>query len=117
VTAHVVRMQDGSRAVRKGREYWQGLVSEFEAAPCRHGEFAARHGVRVDTFRQWLYRVRAQQTSGVIGLAPKFIEVGVAGSKRIAGGGCTVLAGQVEVRFEQTPSAQYLGDLLARAGR
>ena len=39
-----MRMQDGNRSVRKGREYWLGLVSEFEAAPCRHDEFAARHG-------------------------------------------------------------------------
>ena len=47
---------------RRGRKFWAGLISEFESngGRERHAAFAARHGVRLFTFRTWLYRLRLQ---------------------------------------------------------
>ncbi len=53
--------------VRRGREFWSGLVEEFdrEGAAEGHEEFATRHGVRCDTFRRWLYLLRAEKSGRV----------------------------------------------------
>ena len=47
---------------RQGREFWARLISEFESNEGRegHSAFAGRHGVRLTTFRTWLYRLRMQ---------------------------------------------------------
>jgi hypothetical protein len=46
---------------RQGREFWTKLISEFESngGGESHAGFAARSGVRLTTFRTWLYRLRA----------------------------------------------------------
>ena len=48
---------------RQGREFWAKLISEFESNDERepHAAFATRHGVRLTTFRTWLYRLRMQE--------------------------------------------------------
>ncbi|HEV3191521.1 MAG TPA: hypothetical protein VGY54_13525 [Polyangiaceae bacterium] len=51
--------------IRRGREFWAKVVAEFEdgGAVERHKAFAARHGVRCDSFQQWLYRFRREGPS------------------------------------------------------
>src|SRR5882762_9113134 len=51
------------KIIRRGRDFWTGLVEEFEVAGAveRHEEFAARHGVLCDTFRRWLYLLRSEK--------------------------------------------------------
>jgi len=51
------------KVVRRGREFWAELVEEFEGGDAveRHQEFADRSGVRCDTFRRWLYLLRAEK--------------------------------------------------------
>ncbi|HET6283562.1 MAG TPA: hypothetical protein VFH73_21585 [Polyangia bacterium] len=48
---------------RQGREFWAKVISEFESNGGResHAAFADRHGVRLTTFRTWLYRLRMQE--------------------------------------------------------
>jgi hypothetical protein len=47
---------------RRGRDFWAELVGEFEEAGAteEHRAFAERHGVECDSFRRWLYRLRAE---------------------------------------------------------
>jgi hypothetical protein len=51
------------KVVRRGREFWAKLVDEFErgGAAELHQAFADRHGVECDTFRRWLYLLRAER--------------------------------------------------------
>ncbi len=51
------------KVVRRGREFWTRLVEEFERGGGGEGhqEFADRHGVECDTFRRWLYLLRAEK--------------------------------------------------------
>ncbi len=51
------------KVVRRGREFWTRLVEEYErgGGAERHQEFADRHGVECDTFRRWLYLLRAEK--------------------------------------------------------
>jgi len=48
---------------RRGRAFWTKLISEFERNDDgeSHAAFAARTGVRLTTFRTWLYRLRVQE--------------------------------------------------------
>jgi len=100
-------------APRRGREYWGPLIAEFEGAPCKHEAFAARRKVNVDTFRQWLYRLRTEKPHTTRKAAPKFVEVVAAKN----GSGCSLAAGGIELRFDRLPPPEYLGELLARAAR
>jgi len=49
--------------VRRGRDFWGALVEEFEAGGAveEHRAFADRHHVKCDTFRRWLYLLRAER--------------------------------------------------------
>jgi hypothetical protein len=51
------------KQVRRGREFWVQLVEEFEQGGSAEGhqEFAERQKVRCDSFRRWLYRLRAER--------------------------------------------------------
>jgi hypothetical protein len=52
---------------RHGRAFWTKLISEFESNGDgeSHSAFAARSGVRLTTFRTWLYRLRMQEAPRV----------------------------------------------------
>jgi len=43
---------------RLPRAEWEALVQEFEGSQETQVEFAQRQGVRVGTFRKWLYQLR-----------------------------------------------------------
>lgn len=50
------------KGVRRGRRFWAELVAQFEREPSeRHQAFADRHEVPCDTFRRWLYLLRAEK--------------------------------------------------------
>lgn len=51
------------KVIRRGRKFWAKLVEEFElgGAAELHQEFADRNGVACDTFRRWLYLLRAEK--------------------------------------------------------
>lgn len=106
-------MRKSKAAPRKGREYWGPLVAEFEASPCKHDAFAARHKLNVDTFRQWLYRLRSERPPTPRKAIPKFVEV-VAATRDA---GCSLTAGGIELRFDRLPPPEYLAELLVRAIR
>jgi hypothetical protein len=69
---------------RHGRGFWTKLISEFESngGRERHAAFAARHGVRVYTFRTWLYRLRLQSPRQKPSV--RVLPVTVVGADRIA---------------------------------
>jgi hypothetical protein len=98
--------------VRRGRDYWAGVVGEFEGSGLTQREFCERRGLKFTAFRNWVYRVR-----GKVGAKP--------GRKRVAGQFvqivpsspkpsvlCKVQVGRAEIFFSELPPAAYLGDLL-----
>ena len=89
-------------------------MREFEASSVGQVEFAERHGLKVGTFRSWLYRLRREGRDGGRARAPgAFVEVVPSASSEAC---CTVRVGTAELRFSRTPSALYLAELLARVG-
>src|SRR5262245_20972951 len=51
------------RGLRRGRKFWTGLVenSEDDGGSEPHQQVPDRHGVPCDTFRRWLYLLRAEK--------------------------------------------------------
>jgi hypothetical protein len=102
---------------RLGREYWRGLVAQFESSPLGQAEFATRHGVNLATFRSWLYRLRGEAGETGLGLVPaSFVEVVAGGSANGDEMACSIRVGAAELRFARAPSAGYLAELLVRVG-
>jgi len=44
------------RVIRRSRDFWLRLVVQYDASSESQREFAARHGVKLATLRDWLYR-------------------------------------------------------------
>jgi len=82
-------------------------VAEYESSPTSHVAFAERHGVRVGTFRSWLYRLREEGTSrSVEPVDASFVEL----RARRVGAPCRVLIGEAVFEFCELPSATYLAE-------
>lgn len=96
---------------RRGREFWQGLIAEFEGEGEReeHAEFAARHGVLVDTFRTWLYRLRAERPRRARGVRVLPVTVvGGDGARREISIDCNGVA----LRFAEDTDPGYVAALV-----
>jgi hypothetical protein len=105
---------------RRGRAFWQDLIREYETSGSEsQGEFAARHGVKVQTFRGWLYR-RRRGGDGARG--PRLLPVRVVPSTvptaRWQGDAAVEaqMPSGVRVRFAAALGAELIADVLRRLG-
>ena len=55
---------------RLGRGYWQSAVNKFDKSELSQEAFCEAHGLRLGTFRSWLYRLRREGGSST----PTFVE-------------------------------------------
>lgn len=104
-------MSKQKRGVRRGRDYWSGVVGEFEGSGLTQREFCERRGVRFTAFRNWLYRLdgkphapsRRKRQGGFVQI------VGAASPPNVM---CRLRVGRAELVFSELPPAEYLGELL-----
>jgi hypothetical protein len=85
-------------------------VSRFERSGRTHRDFCEREGLKLETFRAWLYRVRAERAAE----EPRFVEVTTAAPKPSVP--CRVRLGLAEIEFAEVPDATYLAALVAALG-
>ena len=97
---------------RRGRDYWTGLVHEFERGNSSQSEFARRHDVNPVTFGAWVRRLRSE---GSVPGPPEFVEV--VGSTESARAEVVLRFGSVEIEFRTQPRSQVLGKLVREALR
>jgi hypothetical protein len=90
-----------------GRAYWEREVGLFERAGVSQERFCVERGLKLSTFRTWLYRLRLERATP----AAAFVEV-VASKQAVIGDACVVRFGVVELAFCRPPDAQYLGKLV-----
>ncbi|MEZ4461421.1 MAG: hypothetical protein R3E66_17230 [bacterium] len=108
---------------RHGREFWEQMMLEFEGL---HGvtqrAFAESRGVNVDTFRQWIYRVRKERQSQapaematlvrrMSSQRRDFVEVQTHPSALV-----TVRLGAVAVEFAAVPPPAWVAELASYGG-
>ena len=105
-------MSKQQRDVRRGRDYWAVVVSEFEGSGLSQREFCEKRGLKFTAFRNWVYRLRS---GGEVRPSRKrrgggFVQIVAAAPK--AGVMCKLQFGRTELFFSELPPAAYLGDLL-----
>lgn len=94
---------------RRTREQWRALVEEFEGSGLTQAEFARSCGLKLGTFRSWLYRFRRRAGSPEARLA----EVMVADHDTDAGSYRLELPGDVVVVLGSAPEPRWLAALVA----
>lgn len=101
---------------RLPRRRWESLVDGFERSGLSQAEFAERKGVNVNTFRQWLYRLRreADEVGEDDGEAVDFIEVCGVDSWEPRGAVRLTLGG-VTLEFDEPPSPEWVVELIGAA--
>ena len=92
---------------RRGRDFWAGMIAEYEREDLSQAEFCESQGLSVWTFRGWLYRLRSEAQRE----RPRFVEV--VGVVDAPTPGCIVRAGQTQIEFRALPDPGYLAELLA----
>jgi len=99
------------REVRRGRDYWVGVVGEFAGSGLKQREFCERRGVKFTAFRNWLYRLRgtSNRQSGRKRRAGGFVQVVPAPKPNVL---CKLQFGRTELFFSELPPTEYLGALL-----
>lgn len=97
---------------RQGRAFWTKLISEFESngAGESHATFAARSGVRLTTFRTWLYRLRTQDAPRAR-RAIRVLPVSVVGADR-SGRELSIDCNGVGLRFGADTDPSYVAALV-----
>ncbi len=105
-------MSKQQRDVRRGREYWAGLVSEFEGSGLSQREFCEKRGLKFTAFRNWVYRLRSTREvrPGRKRRGGGFVQIVAAAPKSSVM--CKLQFGRTEWFFSELPPTAYLGDLL-----
>ena len=97
------------RAKRRGREFWAGVVAEYEGSGQSHDGFCLSRGLEVGTFRRWLYRLRRKGSGRRKGPVLQFLPLVPSST---SSGPVGVRVGEVELSFGELPAASYLAELL-----
>ena len=119
---------------RIGREFWTRVIAEYESrAPEQtHWDFAEEWGLKLTTFRSWLYRLRREQetvssdkyTAGdELALVPVEVtggeppDITVAGSAGEFSPVDAAFPGGMVVRFHAGTDPAYMAKLLSSVSR
>lgn len=52
--------------MRRDRSEWEKIVAEYETSGEQHAEFCARRRLSIHSFRDWLYRLRRERSTGTV---------------------------------------------------
>ena len=93
-----------------GRRDWAKIAAAWERSGERQREFAARHGVHVETLRSWIYRRRRGQPAK----SAKIVEVRVAPAPVRAATAEISLPNGISLRVDSDTDVSW-ASLLAKA--
>ncbi len=93
---------------RRTEAEWREVVADFDASGLTQEVFARRKGLKVGTFRSWVYKIRGASKE------PRFVELvkSTPGVETKHGPKTTLLVGEVRVEFAERPEAEYVVALL-----
>ena len=106
---------------RHSREFWRGLLAEYEESELTAKAFAEERGVNVHTFKWWVKRLRDERRSRAVEAGSGFVEVTECrlpvAVQQVSGqvwGGGTVrvhMGTAVVVGFDAVPPPEYVAAL------
>jgi len=93
---------------RRTEDEWRELVANFDASGLTQEVFARKKGLKVGTFRSWVYKIRRASKE------PRFVELvkSTASAEEKHASRTTLLVGDVRVEFSERPEAEYVLALL-----
>ena len=101
---------------RRGREFWERLVSEVESGQMTRLEAAQRHRVPVGTLLGWIYRLRRERPRALSrsnSSEVRFIPVEVMPPSPAVGAIELRLGNDVGLHFETGADVRYIAALVA----
>jgi len=111
----------GKPSTRKSREFWSALADEYDRAEgMTQREFAEIKEVNVDSFRQWIYRFRAERgdptlcrktTANTRVKKTSFVEFELETTPLV-----TVRVGAISVEFSAVPPPSWIAELASIGG-
>ncbi len=101
-------MAKGKALVRRSREYWTEVVTEFERGSLKQQEFCEQRGLEAGTFRHWLYRIR-KETNGQSTGQGHFVTVRP--TMAALNGACQLRVGAVTLSLMELPPVKYVVEL------
>ena len=96
---------------RKSKSEWSAIVKAFERSGQSHAEFCAQRGLRIWSFRFWLYRVRRDRAAARttdIALLPVSVVLPTAPPSAVV-----IAVADVEVRVVVGTDVGYVAGLVA----
>lgn len=98
------------------RRAWQQLVERFESSGLTQQEFADNKGIKVGTFRSWLYRLRRED---IVTAPLEFVEVETRQKIATSRGGaaCRVVSGDAAIELAELPPTEWLAELVGALGQ
>jgi hypothetical protein len=100
---------------KRGRSFWTPLVLEYEqTSGVTQAAFADGHGVRPESFRKWLYKIRNEHEAQPRGEPIRFVEVEAVPLGRASQ--VVVEIGDVRVHLDRLPGPVWLAELAGRLG-
>lgn len=94
----------------RGKETWLRLLEEYEQTELTQAAFAEQKGVKLATFRDWLYKERDKKAES----SATFVEVALPSVPFSVETAAVVLdfAQEHRIHFSSLPSPSYLASLL-----
>jgi hypothetical protein len=97
---------------RRTEDEWREVVADFDASGLTQELFARKKGLKVGTFRSWVYKIRGASKE------PRFVELvkSTPGGETEHVSRTTLLVGEVRVEFAERPEVEYVVALLRGLG-
>lgn len=97
---------------RRTEDEWRELVADFDASGLTQEVFARKKGLKVGTFRSWIYKIRGAVKT------PRFVELvkATSSAKEQHASRTTLLVGEARVEFAERPEPEYVVALLRGLG-
>lgn len=92
---------------RRPADFWCQLVEEFESSEFTQVQFSRTKGVKVATFRKWLYKIRNQELEQAV----EFVEVKSTQSSHCPSVSI-FLPQDLMIGFSQCPDARFVAQLV-----
>lgn len=99
--------------VRKGRDYWRGVVRRYRRGSRTAAEFAEAEGVKLSTLRYWIWKLGSLAET----VAPPVELIPVEVTGRVLAEQIAISIGAVTVRLPRGTDVAYVAMLVRELGR
>lgn len=100
--------------MRRGRSEWLSIIQEYKRSGATQAAFCLRRGLKLGSFRGWLYRLRRRDAAAEVALVPVEVTESAAPAvaRRPPGPDMLVAVAGVDVCFPVGADVDYVAALV-----